>query len=571
MTVDEVVSIRGKPGKDLGGPKADPVTTEVIRQGLNAGADQMKVALRRAAFSPVIYEMIDFACGIYDTDVRMLAQARSLPSFLGTLGFCIEAAVKASGGEAQLEPGDVLWSTDGYANGSHPQDAVVVVPVFLDDTLVGYSVIKAHHLDIGAKEMYCTDTTDNFQEGVIFPGVKLYRSGVLQRDLYRTILANSRLPQALSGDLNAQLAAARMGASSLLTLIEKYGVEQYERSLERMFDAGEAIVRRYLEDVPDGRYIAKCALDSDGLTDDMVEFDVAVEIEGSDVVVDFSDSASEQAGPINCPLPTTVSTARMAILALLGGNEMPNEGHFRPIEVRARPGTLFFPRPPAPIFLYGWPSDQAVEGILQAISAVTPARARAASGGDLCGISLWGNRDDGSLWACAMDQPVGHGAKDGADGGSPLIIISCSGIRNSPAEVVEARYPVIVERCELAPDSGGAGRFRGGLGTDVEYRLLRDSYMTAIVERTKTPPEGLFGGGSGRPNRLEVRLPDGSVVSYSKVTRLALPAESVVAIQTGGGGGYGPAAERDREAVFDDVGEGYVSESEARRLYPQAF
>lgn len=280
MTVvcDEEVRIRGKSGKDLGRPKADPVTAEVVRQGLNAAADQMMVALRRTAFSPVIYEMIDFACALYDTDARMLAQARSLPSFLGTLGFCIEAAVKASGGEAELEPGDVLWSTDGYANGSHPQDAVIVVPVFCGNALVGYSVIKAHHLDIGAKEPYCTDTTDNFQEGVIFPGVKLYRAGELQRDLYRTILANSRLPQALSGDLNAQLAAARMGASSMVALIEKHGMERYERSVERMFDAGEATVRHYLEDVPDGRYLAKCALDSDGLTDDLVEFEVAVEI-----------------------------------------------------------------------------------------------------------------------------------------------------------------------------------------------------------------------------------------------------------------------------------------------------
>jgi len=550
---------------------ADPVTTEVIRQGLNAVADQMALALRRAAFSPVIYDMIDFACALYDSEIRMLAQARALPSFLGTLGYCLEAAVRNVGGPGSLHRGDVLWSTNGYDNGSHPQDAVVVVPAFDGGKLVGYAVIKAHHLDIAAKDPYCTDTTDNFQEGVIFPGVKLFQGGELQKDMYRTVLANSRSPHALEGDLNAQIAAARMGADALVELRTRHGAETFELSMERMFDHGETMVRKCIERIPNGRYIVKCALDDNGLTDDLVPFQLAVEITGSDVVIDFSDAPPEDAGPINCPFPATVSSARCALLGLVGGNEMPNEGHFRPLEVRARLGTLFCPQPPAPIFLYGWASDQAIEGIGQALAQVIPDAVSAGSGGDLCALIIWGKDASDNYWIGGMDQPVGHGATSGGDGGGPLIIISCSGIRNTPVEVVESRWPLLVETYELAVDSAGAGRYRGGPGTNIRYRAMRDCYVTAVVERQRTPPWGLFGGCQGRCNAFVVHWPDGSTSSYRKATALRLPQGTVAEVLTGGGGGYGPPAERDPGEVIADIREGYVSEERARCDYPHAF
>jgi N-methylhydantoinase B len=501
----------------------------------------------------------------------MLAQARSLPSFLGTLGYCIEAAVRNIGGPESLHSGDVLWSTNGFDNGSHPQDAVIVVPSFEGDALVGYAVVKAHHLDIAAKDPYSTDTTDNFQEGVIFPGVRLFQGGELQEDMFRTVLANSRHPHALEGDLNAQIAAARLGADALVDLRVRHGTKTFDLSVERMFDHGETMVRRRVESMPDGRYIARCALDDNGLTEDLVPFQVVVEITGSDVVIDFSDGPPEDAGPINCPFPTTVSSARCALLGLVGGNEMPNEGHFRPLEVRARLGTLFCPRPPAPIFLYGWASDQAIEGLGQALAQAVPNAVSAGSGGDLCALVLWGRDAADNYWIGGVDQPVGHGATSGGDGGGPLMIIACSGTRNTPIEVVESRYPIVVESYEFAADSGGAGRFRGGLGTNISYRATRECYMTAIVERQRTPPWGLFGGGQGRCNALVVHWPDGSTSSHRKATALRLPEGTVVDVLTGGGGGYGPPAERDSHAVATDIIEGYVTEDRARTDYPHAF
>ncbi len=193
---------------------ADPITTEVIRHGLNSAAEAIKRTLIRTSMSPVIYEVLDFAAVLYDRQMRLLAQAPSLPFFMGTMSFCIESAVEEVGGEAELEPGDIILLNNPYQTGSHPQDAAVVMPIFLPEgELIGYSAIKAHWLDIGAKEIYCTDTTDVFQEGTIFPGVKLYSRGELVKDIMKMATANSRLPKMVVGDINAEVAGVRAGAA----------------------------------------------------------------------------------------------------------------------------------------------------------------------------------------------------------------------------------------------------------------------------------------------------------------------------------------------------------------------
>src|SRR3954447_14662952 len=207
---------------------ADPVTTEIVRQALNAAAEQMKRALIRTSFSPVIYEVLDFAAALYDRDVSLLAQAPSLPTFMGTMSFCVTAAVEAVGGEEALEPGDIILYNVPYGTGSHPQDVAVVMPVFLaEGELVGYSAIKAHWLDIGGKDPYSTDTVDVFQEGTIFPGVKLYSRGRLVSDIYRMILANSRLPEAVIGDIDAMVAGARSGGEALARIVRRYGLDVF--------------------------------------------------------------------------------------------------------------------------------------------------------------------------------------------------------------------------------------------------------------------------------------------------------------------------------------------------------
>jgi len=573
MTSDLTVVHRAGAGTATGVVDADPITTEIVRQGLNAAADQMKRALVRTSFSPVIYEVLDFAAALYDKDMALLAQAPTLPVFLGTMSFCVEGAVEAVGGPEALEPGDIILYNVPYGTGSHPQDAATVMPIFLDDEeLIGYAAIKAHWLDIGGKDPYSTDTVDVFQEGTIFPGVKLYSRGRLVSDIFRMATANSRVPKMVAGDINALVVGVRTGAAALTRVVERYGLETFRDSVARMYDHGEAVVRSWFEQLPDGRYVGRGEMDSDGISDDPVPFEVIVEVSGDTVRLDYSGAPPEQTGPINCPVPSTVSASRIAITMLAGGGEAPNEGHFRAIEVVTKPGTLFHPEPPAPCFLYGWAGDQAIEAIYQAIAEAMPDAVPASSGGDICALVWWGNREaTGEPWTDGSPHPIGQGGHARGDGGSSLMHISEAATRFTSTEVWEAKTPWLLERVELAQDSAGAGRFRGGLGVDFTFFTLEDMWLTSALERTKNQPWGLEGGREGRANAMRLELPDGSSTNHSKATRLQVPKGSRVHLHTGGGGGYGPPADRDPEAVLRDIAEGYISEEQARRDYPHAF
>jgi N-methylhydantoinase B len=569
----ELVTTRGGAGTATGAVDTDPVRTEVVRHGLASAASEMKRALVRTAFSPVVYDVLDFAVALYDESVRMLAQAPSLPLFMGRLSFCVENAVEAVGGPQALEPGDVLLYNHPFGTGSHPQDAAVIKPVFLGpQKLVGYAAIKAHWLDIGGKEPYATDTVDMFQEGTIFPGVKLVRRGEIVDDVYRIALANSRVPRAVAGDINAELVGVRTGAAAFLRLIERYGLGMFQEAVERMFDHGEAVVRSFFEQIPDGRYVGPGTLDGDGLSDDPIAFEVEVQVEGSSVRIDYSRVPDQRPGPVNSALPKTVSSSRVAIAMLAGGGEWPTEGHFRPIEVITRPGSMFHPLEPAPTFVGGWAAIGAIDAIYRAIGQAAPILVPASSGGDICALVWWGRRRaTGEPWADGSPHPVGQGASPQGDGAHALMHVSESATRIAPTEVTESRNPWLIERAELAPDSGGPGRWRGGNGLDLDIRLLEDAELTSVVDRTSVAPAGLAGGGTARSNSAHLRLPDGTRIACAKATRLAAPAGAVLELRTGGGGGFGAASERDREAVVADIREGYVTEARARRHYRHAF
>jgi N-methylhydantoinase B len=551
----------------------DPITTEIIRHSLNSAANQMKRALIRTAYSPVIYDVYDFAAAIYDSELRLLAQAPSLPLFMGTLNFCIEAAVEAVGGIERLGPGDILLYNVPFGTGSHPQDATMVMPVFLDDgTLAGYTAIKAHWLDLGAKEPYCTDTVDVFQEGTIFPGVKLFSAGELVDDIFRMVLANTRLPKAAAGDIKAQAIGCRVGGEALARVVARFGKPLFDRSVEHMFDHGERVVRSYFETIPDGRYVAHGNMDNNGVDTESIPFEVVVEVSGSDVTVDYSACPGSQRGPINCPLPTTVSASLIAISMLAGANESPCDGHFRPLKVVTRPDSLFHAVSPSPCFLYAWPAMQAIDVIYRALADAMPNAVPASSGGDVCALLWWGVREQtGEAWATGSPHPIGQGASVHGDGAT-LSHVSESATRFAPAEVWESKSPWLIERVELITDSCGAGRYRGGLGISFHFTMLEDTYVTTAVERTQLPPWGLMGGQEGHANGVRYRRagePMGEI--FGKVTGLKLHKGDSLELLTGGGGGYGAPEERDPGAVHEDVRNGYTSEDHARRHYPHAF
>ena len=564
---------RAAPSKKLGAD-ADPVSTEVVRHSLQVAANYMKRALARTAFSPTIYEVLDFAAAIYDREVRMLAQAPTLPLFMGTMNFCIEAAVAAVGGEEELEPGDIILYNDPFGTGSHQQDAALVMPVFhRDRTLIGYAAIKAHVQDIGGKEPYSTDTVDVFQEGTIFPGLKLYRRGELSREVHRLLVANTRVPKYVIGDTEAMVVAVRAGAAALCDVVDRFGLEEFRTCVERMYDHGEAVIRGYFEKIPDGRYVAEGMMDNNGVEKDLIPFEVALEVEGSTVRVDYSNSPPMQVGPVNCPIASTVSATRMAIMWIAGGGDNVNEGHFRPVEIITRPGTMFDPVWPAPNFLYFVPAMQAMEVILRAMSEVMPEAVPAASDCDIQATVWWGvDETTGEPWAEGMPHMGGQGGWAGHDGQSCLMHPMEAATRNIPCEVYESRNPWLISRFELAPDTGGPGQYRGGLGLDMDYTMLAESFATVVIERHESCAWGLAGGGEGgRSNVAYLRRRDGRQEKITKATRLRLLAGDTLEMRTAGGGGYGPAGQRSAEAVRADLREGLISEDHARANYPHVF
>jgi N-methylhydantoinase B len=556
MSIDIFQSKKLKKDKKI---KTDPVTSEIIRNSLNSAAEQMKKALVRSAFSPIIYEVLDFASAIYDKNYCMLSQSPSLPGFMGTLSFCVEQAVKEVGGEENIFDGDIIIYNNPYGSGSHSQDAALVKPVFIENKLIGYTAIKAHWLDTGGKEPYSTDTVDVFQEGTIYPGLKLYKKGKLEEDIFKLIKANSRVPKAIEGDLNAQLNGIIAGANALKRIVNKFGYELFYASVLEIYEHGEKLVRKSLQKIPDGTYSGFGQMDSNGVDEGVVKFKISIEVKGSDLILDFTDAPDQQNGPINCPLPSTVSKARVAFSMMAGNGEQPNEGFFRPLIVKTKKGTMFNPVSPAPCFLNGWPGLQVIEVIYRILSEKLPEAFPASSGGCLAAAVWWGKREkDGEPWADGAPHPVGQGGFYNGDGVTSMHHNS-AGTRISPTEIWESKNPWLINKIELAKDSCGAGEFRGGLGLDLEFEMIEETFITTVVERTKNPPWGIKDGKAGRANNVQVIKKNGDKFFMPKKSGYKLDKGDKIIFLTGGGGGYGNPEFRKIEKIEYDLKQEYLS------------
>ena len=556
MSIDIFQSKELKKNKKI---KTDPITSEIIRNSLNSAAEQMKKALVRSAFSPIIYEVLDFASAIYDKNYCMLSQSPSLPGFMGTLSFCVEQAVKEVGGEENIFDGDIIIYNNPYGSGSHSQDAALVKPVFIENKLIGYTAIKAHWLDTGGKEPYSTDTVDVFQEGTIYPGLKLYKKGKLEEDIFKLIKANSRVPKAIEGDLNAQLNGIIAGANALKRIVNKFGYELFYASVLEIYEHGEKLVRKSLQKIPDGTYSGFGQMDSNGVDEGVVKFKISIEVKGSDLILDLTDAPDQQNGPINCPLPSTVSKARVAFSMMAGNGEQPNEGFFRPLIVKTKKRTMFNPVSPAPCFLNGWPGLQVIEVIYRILSEKLPEAFPASSGGCLAAAVWWGKREkDGEPWADGAPHPVGQGGFYNGDGVTSMHHNS-AGTRISPTEIWESKNPWLINKIELAKDSCGAGEFRGGLGLDLEFEMIEETFITTVVERTKNPPWGIKDGKAGRANNVQVIKKNGDKFFMPKKSGYKLDKGDKIIFLTGGGGGYGNPEFRKIEKIEYDLKQEYLS------------
>lgn len=548
--------------------KLSGAQVEVIRSYLLSAAREMRRTLIRTAFNPVIYEVLDFGISIYNRELELIADAPGLAFFLGANDYAIKKGV-AFVGEENLDRGDIVMMNYPYWNSAHAMDATVFAPVFSpgEERPFAYTCIRAHWMDLGAKDAgYVLDSTDMHQEGMIFPGTKVYRQGQPNKEIIDLIRFNSRLPDLVLGDLEAQVAATRTGEKRLMEIRAKFGADALDEAVARIHAHGDTVTRRALSELPRGTWSAEDFIDDDGISDDRVPVKVTVTLDDEGLTCDFTGSSPAVRGPINIPPGLTETICKFVLKSLTTPDAPSSAGNFRALKVIAPEGSLFHAQYPSATFTQ-WGAHLALEVIYKALAQGMPERMAACSGGDVLGFMMVGHDPGtGALYAVSNNDPVGWGAAAHHDGINATAHISGSLVRNTPIEVLEMKTGMFMESCELRTDSGGAGAHRGGLGVDRRIRFTTDGEFLTVTKKTKTKPWALKGGLEPDATTMVLSLagaPDRAVGTY----RAKVAARDVAFARSAGGAGYGSPLTRDPAAVAQDVLDGYVSPEAARDVY----
>ena len=550
----------------------DPITVEVIHNYYLSAAREMERNLMRTAYTTIVYEIRDFGLGIYDKNCRMLAESPGLAVFTCGNDYGLQKSVEFIGIE-NFEPGDLVLTSYPYWSSAHPMDVLATSPIFYQGELIGFTAIKQHWIDLGQKEAgYMLDSTDVFQEGLIMPAMKLYRGGVRNEELVNIIRFNSRIPDRVIGDMNAQISACRTGERRVAEMAERFGIDTLLEAVEAIFDHGERISRARLAHLPKGSWEAEDWVDDDGINrDTMLKLKVKVTITDDEFIVDWTGSNPRTEGPMNLPIGSSTGVSNLAFKGITTPDYPANAGHYRPLKVIAPPGTLVHALPPAPTFTL-WAGLLMPEVIMKALSQGMPDIIPACSGGDIFGIMGLGTHPETGLpWLEAHNEAIGFGAFAGNDGEDGIMHLSEPGCRNNPIEVMETKGPWLIENYSFLPDTGGPGEFRGGVGVTRSYRFLHPSQLLCIVKKTKTAPWGMNGGQDGTPGSTTLWAGTDREHTDGSLHEKDLQPEDVLINRSGGGGGWGDPRRRDPQLVLVDVRNGYVSERSAREDYGVAI
>jgi N-methylhydantoinase B len=546
--------------------KPDPITAELIRNNLQAIVDEMALTLVRTAYSANLKSAMDLSSAMCDRQGRLIAQGLTLPLHLGSIPDAIDALLNRFGGA--FRPGDAFVLNDPYEGGTHLPDFFVFQPVFDADTLIAFAVTVAHHTDVGGRVAGGNgwDSTEIYQEGLRIPVVRLCVDGQINDDFLHLLSANVRIPTKVLGDLRAQLAACHIGERGLLDMVARYGRELLEVAFEDLLSYTERLARAAIERLPDGRYEFVDHLDDDGIDPQPIRFQVAVTVHGSELSVDFSGTSPQVKGAINCVLSFTRSSVYACVRCLLPKTLPNNEGYFRAIKVIAPPGTIVNPLPPAPVAARGLTGYRIANAVMGALAQVAPESVPACESGGDTGISLGGYDAQRRAFVFLEFLVCSWGGRpfaDGIDGVSSMVV----NFSNYPAEVIEREYPLRIEQYGFVADSGGPGKFRGGLALVRRYRFLEESGTFQIrSDRSRFAAYGLAGGGPGRLSRNVLNPGPHERVLPPKTT-LHVTRGDVLLHELAGAGGWGDPLERDPQAVLADVGNDKVTPQHARAAY----
>ena len=550
---------------------ADPATCEVIRHGLVAAAQEMMINVKRAAYSPSIHEIQDVCVGLVDVDASILACAPGLPMFLSDMGEVVRDGFELLG-RTRFAPGDVFLSNDPYTIGTHNNNVATYMPVFDEDELIGFSVVRGHMVDLGGAVpgSRSSTLTEIYQEGLRLRQIKFYDRGIPVEDLHRLIADNSRMPDAVLGDLRAQVAACRTGEKRLQLLYRKYGRGAFRHAVEQIYLQGEAKARVALRRLPSGTYTASSFLDDDGIQlGHHVELPITVVIADDQMTVDFSDFPPQTLGSINTGPSGATAIARYAFKCLTTPTEPVSEGQFRPLHVIIPPGKVVSAGPPAACGWWARTTSTTIDTIFKAISSAAPDAVPAGHLGDIPMCLISGHDRKGRRFVFFEPVPGGHGGRPTGDGVSATVCFHEGDTPDVPVEFQESSLPILVEESALDVDSAGAGKHRGGLGYRRTFRMLSPTATLQLnVDRHECVPWGLHGGTAARPNRAYIQeTPADEWQLVLKRDGITLGAGARVRLIGGGGGGWGDPSDRDPDAVRRDVAAGYITAAAAEEAY----
>jgi len=549
----------------------DPITVEIIRCALKAAANEMSAVLKRTAYNMMIYEVQDYCVSIVDHLGRTMSQNEgALPIFLADLGVAVEDGVQLYGLE-NIRPGDVFLVNHPEICGQHLNNMVVYTPFFWEEKLLCFLAVRAHWIDVGGGStgFGSSNTRDVYEEGLQVRSVKIYSEGKPNAEVLRLIEDNIRFPESSLGDLRAQIACCRTGEERLNQICRKYGGKMFLEAVETIWEQTDKLVREAVRAIPDGDYEAASFLDDDGrVMNKTIPIKVKVGVHGDELTIDFSEVADQVPGFINCGSSGGMAAARVAFKALTSPHREVNEGSFRALKVVLPPGKLLSARRPAPIGGWSLSLPTVLDTIFRALAPALPERVPAAHKGDMGGYAIFGmNPKTGRRYVCQNIIGGGWGGRPFEDGVSSAVSMCQGDVKNTPIELQELYYPLLYECHTFRTDSGGAGKFRGGLGVQVQVKPLTEFFLSRNTDRIQCPPWGLGGGGEGAVNETLIQRNGEKEKLPGKFSHLLVRRGDTVTFFTAGGGGYGNPSERDAEALRRDIELGYVSETQAEAQY----
>ncbi|MBO0706084.1 MAG: hydantoinase B/oxoprolinase family protein [Candidatus Dormibacteraeota bacterium] len=550
--------------------RVSPATFAILVSNLHSVAEEMSVSLRRTAYSSIVREAMDFSCCLFDRQARLIAQAANIPMHLNSMPVAL-AECLADHPSADLEPGDVLVTNDPYRGGNHLQDVIAFAPIFHGGVLQAYAGSLAHWVDVGGRSpgSIGNDVTDNYQEGICIPPLKLVRRGEFDPGLLRMIQRNVREPEKCTGDLRSQIAANTTASRRFGELVDRYGEGTLHDGIQDLIEYSELRMRQALRShIADGEVTFEDVIDDTGIVLEPCRIRATVTKRADGIRVDFTGTDPQQMGAANSPIGPTTSAVYYVVKSIVGPDVPINDGCYQPIEIVAPEGTLINATLPAACQARNVICHRVTDVLMGALSRLCPERVMAACYGCTPSYTMGGySARRGRHFAFYEVMGGGMGGRASVDG-VDCCAANTSNFLNIPVEMIELELPVTVDRYELVPDSGGAGEHRGGLSGRRDFTVLTDVVMSFLDERHTHSPWGLFGGLEGGRGRFSVRGRDGHEREvYSKATNELIREGETVSLITPGGGGYGDPRRRDPSRLAADVSNGYVSPDRARQDY----